>query len=139
MIISAFPWHNVAWLYDTVSSDRIEDKDDLWVKTWGTQLHENHHGGMDKKALLRKEEKEWINAHKHSFPTGPTRALEHVSNIFSGIVVITVYLMSTGLTGKALMESNYSSNCAMFFMFTVNMFIVTLFYLFVSLYATCGK
>ena len=99
MLLSAFPWHNVAWLYDTVSPDHIEDKDDLWVKTWGRQLNENHNGGQCKKLLSEKEENEWIVVHKHTFPTSVTRAFHLLSTILSSIVVITVYLMSTALTG----------------------------------------
>ena len=40
-------WHGVAWLYDGVSPDKIEDKGDLWIKTWGTQLSLNHQGRYD--------------------------------------------------------------------------------------------
>ena len=59
LFINAFPWHNVAWLYDTVRPEHIEDKDDLWVKTWGTPLNETHHGGKSEKAVLQEEEEEW--------------------------------------------------------------------------------
>ena len=102
MFLNAFPWHGVAWLYDTVMPDQIEDKDDLWVKTWGTPITQNHHGGKSKKALLQQEENEWVNAHQHSSPTSVTRMLHLASNILSGAIVVTLYVVSTVLTGIGL-------------------------------------
>ena len=99
MFINAYPWHNVAWLYDTVRPEQIEDKDDLWVKTWGTPLNENHHGGQIKKALLQEEEEGWANTHKHRHPTSLTRNLHLVSNFLSVIVIVTHFVVSTFLTG----------------------------------------
>ena len=99
MFLNAFPWHGVAWLYDTVMPDQIEDKDDLWVKTWGTPITQNHHGGKSKKALLQQEENEWVNAHQHSSPTSVTRMLHLASNILSGAIVVTLYIVSTVFTG----------------------------------------
>ena len=99
MFINAYPWHNVAWLYDTVRPEQIEDKDDLWVKTWGTPLNENHHGGQSNKALLQEEEEGWANAHKHSHPTSLTRNLHLVSNFLSVLVIVTHFVVSTFLTG----------------------------------------
>ena len=96
MLISSFPCHNVAWLYDAVSPDRIEDKDDLWVKTWGTPLTENHQGGQSKKYLLQREDSSWA---EHANQPSPTRSLQQASNIMSAILVISVYLASSGLTG----------------------------------------
>ena len=100
MFFNAFPWHGVAWLYDTVIPDQIEDKDDLWVKTWGTPLAENHHGDKSRKALLQEEESEWVNAHQHSSPTSLTRLLRLGSNILTGTIIVTMYIASTALTGK---------------------------------------
>ena len=99
MFINAYPWHNVAWLYDTVRPEQIEDKDDLWIKTWGTPLNENHHGGPSKKALLQEEEEGWADAHKHRHPTSLTRNLHLASNILSLIVISTHFVVSTFLTG----------------------------------------
>ncbi|XP_040574191.1 uncharacterized protein [Lepeophtheirus salmonis] len=31
-IISKFPWHGVAWLYDRFKDDNVEDKGDKWIK-----------------------------------------------------------------------------------------------------------
>ena len=102
MFLNAFPWHGVAWLYDTVMPDQIEDKDDLWVKTWGTPLAQNHHGGKSRKALLQQEENEWVNAHQHSSTTSVTRMLHLASNILTGAIVVTLYIVSTVLTGIGL-------------------------------------
>ena len=101
LFLNAFPWHGVAWLYDTVRPDQIEDKDDLWVKTWGTPVTENHHGGKSKKMLLQEEENEWVNAHQHTSPTSLTRGIHLVTNILTAVIVVTLYLVSTGITGKS--------------------------------------
>ena len=100
MLINAYPWHNVAWLYDTVRPEKIEDKDDLWIKTWGTPLNENHHGGQSKKALLQEEEEGWATAHMHEHPTSCTRTLHLVSNILSVLVICTIFSASTFLSGR---------------------------------------
>ena len=100
LLINAYPWHNVAWLYDTVRPDQIEDKDDLWIKTWGTPLNENHHGGQSKKALLQEEEEGWVTAHMHEHPTSCTRTLHLVSNVLSVLVISTIFIASTFLTGR---------------------------------------
>ena len=99
MLIAAIPWHNVAWLYDTVQPKLIEDKDDLWVKTWGTPIQENHHGGQKNKKMIQQEEDEWIDAHKHKYPTSLTRSLHLASTVLTGIVVITSYMVSAFVTG----------------------------------------
>ena len=121
MFLNAFPWHGVAWLYDTVMPDQIEDKDDLWIKTWGTPLSQNHHGGKSRKALLQQEEIEWVNAHQHSSTTSVTRMLHLASNILTGAIVITLYLVSTVLTGIDL-NFNWGKaySCFIFNSFTID-------------------
>ena len=101
MFFDVFPWHNVAWLYDTVRPEHIDDKDDLWVKTWGTPLNENHRGGKSEKAVLQEEEEEWVSAYKHAGPTSFTRNLRLMANILSSIFIVTQFLVSTFLTGRS--------------------------------------
>ena len=42
---SLFPWHGVCWLYDKFQVCHIEDKGDVWKKTWGKQYRIIHEGG----------------------------------------------------------------------------------------------
>ena len=49
--------------------------------------------------LLQQDESGWESAHKHSFPTSPTRAFQLVSELLTAIVTVTIYLMSSGLAG----------------------------------------
>ena len=72
------------------------------MNAWGTPLSENHHGDKSRKALLQEEESEWVNAHQHTSPTSLTRLLRLASNIVTGVIVVTMYIASTALTGKLL-------------------------------------
>ena len=102
LFINAFPCHNVPWLYDTVRPEHIEDKDDLWLKTWGTHLSLNYHGGKSKKILRQEEENQWMKAHNHRYPTSCTRVLQLISNVFTGMIITAVYITSTGLAGDMI-------------------------------------
>ena len=102
LFINAFPCHNVPWLYDTVRPEHIEDKDDLWLKTWGTPLSINYHKGKTKKILRQEEENEWMKAHNHRYPTSWTRLLQLISNVLTGMIIIALYITSTGLAGDMI-------------------------------------
>ena len=102
MFLSAFcSWHNVAWLYDCVLPRNIDDKDDLWVKTWGRQLPTNHHGNHDEKTILQnsKTDIKLSSTRAKILLTSPAIVLQYIASILSTIVFVTVYLSSTGVTG----------------------------------------
>ena len=42
---SLSPWHGVSWLYDKYLVCHVEDKGDVWKKTWGRQYRIIHEGG----------------------------------------------------------------------------------------------
>ena len=45
LLFSLFPWHGVSWLYGRFQVSHIEDKGDVWKKTWGRQVRMIHEGG----------------------------------------------------------------------------------------------
>ena len=108
MFLSSFPWHNVPWLYDCVSPSHIDDKDDLWVKTWGTQLTMNHRGGtfLDRRKggrdfPLIQETREILSSPPASVALStPAKVLQCIDSISSVIIYVTAYLISTGFAGK---------------------------------------
>ena len=78
-------WHGVAWLYDRINPGKIEDKGDLWIKTWGTQFGPNHQG-------------------RHQVRKEVQGVRECSANILSNITVLLVYFVSVVINIYGVMQ-----------------------------------
>lgn len=87
MLINVFPWHGVSWLYDSLMPHKIDDKGDVWKRSWTSGTEEAQEGS-------------YRRHHPAKGPGGQTtmRALVRtVADILHMIIHPTGYLVSVGL------------------------------------------